>query len=295
MKEDFTMKITARVIAFLFLVSVLVWSSCIASAETPVGVAFVTCTQCTLRSSPASNASSNGKLKNGDYVVIIGEEYNSRRNEDFYAVVSRSSWDQGLRNVEGYVLKQYLKTGLKPWITLPSSTVIWAMPGSQVAVGERSTGNTLVVLDEISTYNQYTGRTESFWCVQMQDTVGGAGFVSKAVVSETWTRPEDQEFYHNVMGSWSGNIPSQNNGGQNPPSTAGINGLQNGGQAVVNCQTLAVRARPDDNQKSLGFLHNGDVVQVSEIGDYYTSIYYSYKGVTVIGYVHTEHLLGIAP
>ena len=163
-------------------------------------VGFVISTKLTIRDYPSRNANEVKSLKNGDYVLIVGPEYYNKNSDDyFYQVISRQSWEKGERNPEGYVLKQHIKEGLKQWVTLPTLTDILVRPGSDKAVGSRSTNNTMVILDETTTYNTNQKNYEYWWIVQMQDQYGGAGFIKKDLVSTPWTRPEDLEFYYSVF------------------------------------------------------------------------------------------------
>ena len=258
-------------------------------------IGFVTCTNLTVRETPASNGKKVTGLKNGDYVVITGSEYNSSRGESFYKVISKEAWDAGTRDTQGYVLEQFVQTGIKRYINCTSFTNFYALPGSRIAVAGNSDGPYLI-LDEMTTL--MNGSQETWYGVQPRSGFGCSSAVRASEVSAPFTMPEDEQFMYSVMGYYpeSGDQTGYVEPVQpvNPPSQTGVNGLYNGCQALVNCNTLAVRANPDDNLESLGFLHNGDIVQVYQVGEYYSSIYYDYKGVKVIGYVHTEHLLAIA-
>ena len=271
-------------------------------------VGFVTTTNCSLRVEPSGNAQAIAKLKNGEIVVIMGEEFNYNEQETFYKVIRRSSWEEGIRYFEGYVLKDYIKVGEKYWITVPQSLKFSCSPGSTVKVGQRSKDKAMIVLDELTTYDPNANSYVYWWVLQMQDNYGGAAFIEKNSVSAPWILPEDQQFYQTVYGYTSQEVLGLQNPEQQPvepsqpeqqvqqqeqPSQSSINGLYNEGNATVIRDGAEVRSRPDDNANVVAYLNNGDIVKICKVGDYFTQIYFNYKGVTVNVYVHTADLQGI--
>jgi len=272
-------------------------------------VGFVTTTNCSLRVEPSGNAQATAKLKNGEIVVIMGEEFNYNEQETFYKVIRRSSWEEGIRYFEGYVLKDYIKVGEKYWITVPQSLKFSCSPGSTVKVGQRSKDKAMIVLDELTTYDPSANAYVYWWVLQMQDNYGGAAFIEKNSVSAPWILPEDQQFYQTVYGYTSQAVSYPQYSEQKPtepsqpeqqqvqqqeqPSQTSLNGLNNEGEAIAVRDGVEVRSRPDDNANAVAYLNNGDIVKICKVGDYFTQIYFNYKGVTVNVYVHTADLQGI--
>lgn len=275
-----------------------------ASAESDYAVGFVTCTNLSVRSQPASNASKVTGLINGDYVIITGKEYNSQRGESFYGVITQASWYNGVRQTEGYVLAQFIKEGLKKWITCSNFTYFYALPGSSCAVAGNGDGPYLV-MDEV--WITANGESALWYAVQPRSGFGCSSAVRSTDVPSPYVSEEDTAFANSVgismdIGGYIEIPLSTDYIWQNQPeqnrfeAKKGLNGLYDGCKALVNCHTLAVRRNPDDNEKSLDFLHNGDVVQVIKYGEYYTSINFASEKTswqTVEAYVHTEHLLGL--
>lgn len=255
------MKRVALVLVVLLLGSLLVG---VASAEGIVN-AYVTCNQLSVRMSPDSNASKYTSLKNGDTLYVLGETSNNK-GEHFY-MIQLSSIGQDFSDYDetgnwryGYVMSDFVTVAEKQYIVLERDTVLWAAPGSSVGVRERSKGTQLLLLDQyVDSYGQL------WYVVQAQDNAGGSGFIK------------------------AGNSYSQY--GQNN-QTVGAN-VTTGGNALVNCHTLAVRSVMNDEADPIGYLHNGDVVHVVYAGEYFTGIEYAYKNTVVVGYVHTKHLVGI--
>lgn len=294
-----------RIGFFMFLLFLVFIVGIAAANAEDYKVGFVTTTNCSLRVEPSGNAQATAKLKNGEIVVIMGEEFNYNEQETFYKVIRRSSWEEGVRYPEGFVIKDYIKEGEKYWITVPQSLKFSCSPGSTVKVGQRSKDKAMIVLDELTTYDPNTSSYVYWWILQMQENYGGAAFIEKNSVSAPWILPEDQQFYQTVYGYTSQEVfypqnpeqqpvePSQPEQQQEQPSQTSLNGLNNEGEAIAVRDGVEVRSRPDDNSGVVAYLSNGDIVKICRVGEYFTQIYFNYKGVTVNVYVHTADLQGI--
>lgn len=153
----------------------------------------------------------------------------------------------------GYALKKYINVRAY-WFTLPNTVTLWADTwGSGVANGEKTAGTTMLVLSENS----------QWLCVQTRDTSAGSSFIRKADLN-------------------------QGSGCASTESTFVTEG--DAGAYVVTANTLAVRSEPNDDQKAIGFLHNGDVVEVIRWGDYFSSIKYTWAGQVTECWVHSVYL-----
>ncbi len=216
--------------------------------------ATVISTRCTLRETASYSGKAVTTLHNHDVVDVIGTY------GEFYMVTYESADVESPNDKDyGYVARWYLRVGNQETIVLTKSTKFWAFPGSSLAVAEKVKDTELIVLDHF----YYNG--QDWLCVQVQENVGGVGFVA----------PSDGGNYY-----------------FNYPET-GVNFGNVALYALVNCNTLAVRPQANDNTDPFMYLHNGDYVEVSEWGGYFSTVIVSYNGYEVYGYVHTQYLIPI--
>lgn len=158
----------------------------------------------------------------------------------------------GFKEGEGYALKNYIDTDVY-YITLSDTVKLWADPfGTGVANGEKNKGTQMLVLYE----------NAEWYVVQTRENSAGSSFIRKKDLN--------------------------NSGQQNSYISSSANKKDN--LYVVTAKSLRVRNNPDDAEKAVGFLHNGDVVKVIRIGEYYTSIEYEIAGQITECWVHTEYL-----
>ena len=158
---------------------------------------------------------------------------------------------------QGYCLKRYIDTDVY-YITLPETVVAYAHPFDNAkANGEFNKGTRKLVLDE----------NEEWLVIQTRDDSAGSSFIKKS------------------------DLFANGGNGSNMQQTQ-INGRStSGNQYVVTVpKSLAVRSVPDDNEKAVGFLHNGDLVTVIQYGDYFSSIEYELAGQITECWVHSEYL-----
>lgn len=169
-------------------------------------------------------------------------------------VIDLTSVDEG--EGEGYVLKKYVKAN-PYYITLPATVTLWADTwGSGVAVGEKVQGTEMLVLSE----------TAEWYCVQCREKSAGSAFIKKA-----------------EMNGMIGSQPENVNGQQTVRR-----------QAVVICQSLAVRREPVESSEYLGTLHNEDLVmRLGDAGNGYEAIEYTLSGQTIVAYVHSKYLIDV--
>ena len=246
------------------IMAVIVMLPVIALANQEI-TGYVTSNQLSVRAEPKESAKKITTLKNGDELGVLGVLSDSQGNQ-WYQIrlssIALNDYDENGNERYGYVRAVFVNLSNKRYLTLSQDTVLWAGPGSSVGVRERSKGAKLLILDEyIDAYGQM------WYIVQANDGYGGVGFL-----------PSGSYQYNNN--------PSPSG------TTVGAN-VTVGKNAVVICDTLAVRGIQDDNAEPIGYIHRKDVVSVVEANEYFTGIAYEYRGTTVIGYVHTWYLMGI--
>ena len=227
---------------------------------------IVTCTNVSIRTEPDTRASRYTRLENGTSVLILGEW-----DKDWY-IIDLKYLGQG--EGQGYALKEYIATNTY-YITLNESTVLWADPfGSGIANGEKSKGATMLVLSE----------TPQWFVVQTKETSAGSSFIKKSGLDYMITE-SDGTVGSPVQGNQTTGNTSNNTG-----NNQFVNVPSQNNQYVVTARTLAVRSEPDDNKAEIGYLHNGDIVNVIRYGEYFTSIEYVMAGQITECWVHTRYL-----
>jgi len=179
-----------------------------------------------------------------------GEQMFVTGEKNDWYIIDRASIGQG--EGEAFILKRYVK--LYPnYITLPKEVTLWADPWrTGIANGSKSKGTILLVLSESS----------EWLCVQTNDLQAGASFISKA------------ELY----------------GMENSFTNQDVIDLYNRPKAVVACNTLAVRRNQNDAEEPIGYLHNGDIVEIVTRGAYFTGVVWEIAGYKTECWVHTKHL-----
>ncbi len=216
--------------------------------------AIVVSTRCTVRETASYSGKAVTTLHNHDTVEVVGIQ------GDFYLVTYESCGVNSPNgSTYGYVARKWLRTGTQETIVLTQQTDFWARPGSSLAVAQKTSGTELIVLEHWYVDGQ------DWLVVQVQPDVGGVGFLAAS------------------------NRGYRTNYSEQPMTSSSPTSLY----AMVNCSTLAVRAQRRDDLDPFAYLHNGDIVEVSEWGDYFSAVVVNYNGYEVIGYVHTQYLLPI--
>lgn len=216
--------------------------------------AIVISSSVSVRVSTDTNSTRLASLKNGNTMLVVAQV------GDWYQIDLSSI---GLEPGYGYARKQFIALNPRYVECTLNETVLWADPwGTGLSVGTKGKDDILLVLYE----------TADWYMVQCRESTAGSAFVRKS----------------DIHGGAVSGVPDTNNGNF-------IFHTGNGaGKYFVNCTTLGVYPTPDDNVNRVAFLHNGDVVEVLEFGDYFTKIKYELKGTPCECYVHSKYLLKVA-
>lgn len=165
----------------------------------------------------------------------------------------------GLEPGYGYARKQFIALNPRFVVTTLPETMLWADPwGSGLSVGSKERGTEMLVLNENAEY----------YLVQCRESTAGSAFIRKSDIHG---------------GAVSGTPDTNGNVVFQPGNGAG--------RYLVNCQTLGVYPKPDDNVNRIDFLHRGDIVTVLELGEYFTKIAHNMNDVPCEAWVHTQYLL----
>ena len=127
----------------------------------------VICTQLTVRSSPSTNASEYGKLKNGQTCTILGHV------DDWYALDLASCSFKKYSNGVGYV-KDSLVVEDPHWIATTKYTYLYTDPWYTNKTNGEQKGRVFLVISE----NQW------YYCVQTRETTAGSSFILKSDVEQ---------------------------------------------------------------------------------------------------------------
>ena len=282
-------------LGLLVVILMCTFLACVANADT---TAFVTTTTAGVREVPDTEADTIVSLKNGETMTVVEVVYGV--GGEVFCKVPLASLNKGVETVDeygnerfGYVVQNYVAMGDKNYITLTHDTKIWAFPDSSMCVGMKNGGTKMLLL---GVYTDTWGH--DWFVVQMQDKAGGSGFIRVEELGE-WSYQSQQaqqqavlpvietpaETYNPAIDTQPETIQQE---GNRVPDTIPASNNALPYMAMVNCNTLAVRATPLDESEPIGYIHYGDVAKVKEIGDYFTVIEFTTKaGVTVDGYVHT--------
>ena len=297
----------------IFLVISIVLASLVlpTAAEGYQTSAFVTVTTCTVRLRPEASTSADNKMasiRNGSTMTIVGE------SSDYYAVLPSSicdnkgvplglsDYDDGGQLVYGFVDKGVVKPTAKQYVVLNVYANLYCGMYSAVQVGQKPAGTEMVLLDtQIDQYG-YT-----WYIVQMQDSAGGAGYIRSDFAylkqdgtGATYQLPTNQQtaqlpvITQQPVVEQPVVVQTETEENLNEPDTefpaVQPENEETGEYAIVNTYMLMVRAKPDGNSREIGYLYNGDRVQVLGEDGIFTIIKFTVNGVECQGYVYTKYL-----